>query len=263
MPSAASAVGQRARRSCRRRRTASRCVGVDQQVRQEHRVVVDVGAAQVGDPGHVVDRRDEVVRRAVLAPSPRAPRPAWRRAAAARAARGARRPAPCGSAGRSGQASVEQVAVGAQRDAGCIERGLQLLRRGQAEHLAVDGDRARRAARCATSQSMWCVAAPVGIFTRSMPLPAQLGLGLRPVAAVGEQRGALGVTTSVPIEPVKPDNHSRPCQRSGRYSDRCGSVDGTSSAATPCAPARRARFRVERESVRCGCPSDDCRKKPS
>jgi len=42
------------------------------------------------------------------------------------------------------------------------------------------------------SQSIWCVAAPVGSFTSSMPLPRQLGLGLHPVAAVGEQRRAVG-----------------------------------------------------------------------
>ncbi|CFN80218.1 Uncharacterised protein [Bordetella pertussis] len=35
------------------------------------------------------------------------------------------------------------------------------------------------------------------------------------------------MTTNVPTDPVKPDSQRRPCQRPGRYSDRCGSADGT------------------------------------
>jgi len=36
----------------------------------------------------------------------------------------------------------------------------------------------------------------------------------------------------VPTEPVKPDSHSRPCQRAGKYSDKWGSEEGTMQAST-------------------------------
>ena len=37
----------------------------------------------------------------------------------------------------------------------------------------------------------------------------------------------------VPTDPVKPDSHSRPFQWPGRYSERCGSLDGTMQASMP------------------------------
>ena len=127
---------------------------VEQQVRQEHRVVFDVAAAQVGEPGDVVDGRDEVVRRAV-------PR---HRFAHARQLGGARLDA-CGASCAYTAAGRQRGAIGPDlvQHVGSVRSVMpasssaaaQRLRRRQAEHLAVDRDDAGRAAASRTSQSMW------------------------------------------------------------------------------------------------------------
>ena len=85
---------------------------------------------------------------------------------------------------------VEQVDVGAQRDAGRIERALQHLRRGEAEHLAIDRQR------LAGAQGLHD---PVDVVRRRgggdlHEFDARAGefpLGLPPVAAVGKERRAV------------------------------------------------------------------------
>ena len=102
-------------------------VGLEQQVGHEDRVVVDVAAAQVGDPGDVVDGADEVV--AGTVPGHRLAQPCQlRRARAWRVRSGV------GIDGRRGQGralgpdGIEQVTFGAQADAGGGEARLQHLR---------------------------------------------------------------------------------------------------------------------------------------
>ena len=85
---------------------------------------------------------------------------------------------------------IEQVAIGAQLDAGLFERGAQRLGAGQAEHVAVHahGLPARHVGR----EPVDVVRGRAGGDLHQLDAAArQLGFGLHPVAAVGPQSGEL------------------------------------------------------------------------
>jgi hypothetical protein len=159
---------------------------IEQQVAQEHRVEVHVAAAQVGDPGQVVDGADQVVAGAM-----RGHRLAHGGQLVGAGLRGVGRGVFVHRLRRQRRAlgpdGVDEVEVGAQHHAGGRERALQRGMVGQAQHLAVD--RHRCAARHLARQ-------PVDVQLRGaggdLLQPdagaGQLDLGLRPVAAVGKQR---------------------------------------------------------------------------
>jgi hypothetical protein len=186
MPSAASFAPAPAR-PCPRRRTAWRAARIEQQVGQEHRVVVTSAPRRL-----VIQAMSSTVEtKWCVAPacaSPRARRRAWRRAASWRAAAVLvdRR---AGSAGRSGQ--TRRAGRGrCAAHAGGVQRGFAAPRRRPAQHLAVDRHRAARAARACqpvdvrqARRRRWG-SSPARCRCR----PARLGL--HPVAAVGEQRRA-------------------------------------------------------------------------
>jgi hypothetical protein len=157
---------------------------------QEDRVVADVGAAQVQQPGDVVDGRDQVVRRAGLAHR----RAHLRQLARARMRRGVagvlvdlrrRHRRPVGPGGG------DDVEIAAQLDVALRERVAQLTRRRQADDVAVDGD--RHSAPDVRAKPVDVLGARRRRDADELDAAAgQLTLGLHPVAAVGEQRGALG-----------------------------------------------------------------------
>jgi hypothetical protein len=161
----------------------------DQQVGEEHGVVVDVAAAQVGDPGDVVDGGDEVMRRAVarhglahLGELGRARK------------RGVRRAVLVHRRGRQGRTVGpnlgEEVEVRAQVQAGLLERAAQLVGGGEPEHLAIDRDGV--AGLQVLDHPFDVVRGRAGGDAHELHAGARdLRLGLHPIAAVGEERGMI------------------------------------------------------------------------
>jgi hypothetical protein len=94
---------------------------------------------------------------------------------------------------------VQQVEVGAQRDAARGQRRFQQARHGQAQH-APSTATVWPGCRRSVSQSMCCRLRPRGSSSGDAAA-RPVRLGLRPVAAVGPQAGEIRVTTSVPTEP--------------------------------------------------------------
>ena len=202
---------------------------VDQQVGEEHRVVADVAAAQVRDPRDVVDGRDEVVGGAGARH-----RFAHRRELGAARERRVRRAVLVDRLRRQvraiGPDRGQQVEVGPQHDAGAFECLAQGLRRRQAEHLAVHCD--GLPGRCMGGEPVDVQRRAAGRDLHQLDAGAgEFGLGLHPVATVGEQGRAV-------------DRHDQRAHRTGEarqplpalpalgqvFADRCGSLDGTSSA---------------------------------
>ena len=172
-----------------RRHEQRRALRADQQVGQEDRVVVDIRAAQAGDPGDVVDGRDQMVAGAVAGQAG-----AHRRQPLGTRHRRVRRQMLAHRRGRQAGAFRpglgHQVEVGAQADAVALQRAGQHLRRRQAQHRRVD--RQRLAGRERGGQPVDGVRGRAGGDLHQLDRRAgQLGLGLRPVAAVGEDRGAV------------------------------------------------------------------------
>ena len=166
----------------------ARCI--DQQVGEEDRVVVDVGTAQVGHPGHVIDGRHEVMRGA-MAHHRFAHRREFGRASGARLRRTVRINRRARQARPLGPDAGQKVGIGAQGHARFLEPGAQGLRRRQADHLPIDGHRA--AARYMRCEPLDVVRGGAGRNLHQFDAAAaQLAFGLRPIAAVGEQRCAFG-----------------------------------------------------------------------
>ena len=97
----------------------------------------------------------------------------------------------CGGQGRAlGPDLGEQIQVGAQPDTGWLQCAVEQLRSGQAQHGAVDRD---------LSSGQHVIGQPVDVRGRRAggdlheldAAARQFGLGLHPVAAVGEQHGGL------------------------------------------------------------------------
>jgi hypothetical protein len=109
-------------------------------VRQENRVEVDVGAAQVEQVGDIVQRRNQVAVGAGLLHGG-----AQIGQLAAAAFRGVGRQVFINRRVRQGWAVlpdlVQQVEIGAQFDVFGVQRGLQQAGDGQAEHGAIHGQR--------------------------------------------------------------------------------------------------------------------------
>ena len=85
----------------------------------------------------------------------------------------------------------ERIGVGAQHDAGGVHRLAQLLRGREAEHRAVDGERLAGTQRGGDPLDVRGRGA--GRDLHQLDAGAgELRLGLHPIAAVGEQRGAIG-----------------------------------------------------------------------
>jgi len=232
----------------------------DHQVGGEHRVVGDVGAAQVGDPGDVVERRDE------NAPARRPGRPrrgsvaACRGARSARTAPGARRPPP--PAGPGAAARRRRAGRGRWRSAmSCAPSFLlQRARRRQRQHGAVGADHAARRQVLGEPLDVTGTGAAGDLHhldagrPRSAPRPASSSAS-RPTAPPCRR-----VTTSVPAEPVKPLAHSRPCQRSGRVfgevrNRRRGRTTRPGRAHAALRAARRSRSAHPSSAGRKPCPS--------
>ena len=165
-------------------------VGGDQQVGEEDGVVVDVGAAQVGDPGDVVDGGDEVVRGAG-----RGHRSAHLgqlgRARLRRVRRGVFVDAGLGQVGAFVPGVGQEVGVGLEHDARGGQLVAQRLRGRQAQHVAVDGHDAALAHLGGEPVEVGQRGAGGDLDQRDAAA-LQLGLGLRPVAAVGEQGRLVG-----------------------------------------------------------------------
>ncbi len=155
---------------------------LDQQVREEDRVVLDVGAAQVGQPRDVVERRHEVMRRAERLHFG-AHRGELGRARRRREGRhvfehGGRRQRRA-----LGPDVVQQVVIRDEIDRARGQRRLQLPRGREPEHVAVD--RHRVAALQVRGQPLDVRRrADAGELHQLDAGAGQLPLGLRPVSAV-------------------------------------------------------------------------------
>ena len=162
-----------------------RAVGVEQRVCQEHRVVADVRAAQVEQPGDVVDAGDQVVGDAV--PRHRlADLPELVGAADGGLRRGVLVDRGVGQAGALVPGVVDQVERGVDAHALGAHRRAQLLRERQSQHLAVDDQRLARlqAFRQPADVLHRCAG---GNLEERDAAAGKFTLGLRPVAAVGEE----------------------------------------------------------------------------
>ena len=164
--------------------------GVDQQMGQKHRVVINVSAAQIAQPSDVVDRRDEVMASALS--GKRFAYPGQTLSAGLRRLRRVMGIDRSGGQRRTVRPDlVDQVDVGAQRNAGSLERAAQLLRGGQAQNLTVG--RQGLAARQVLDQPLDVMGRRAGRdLDQRDPAAGQLRLGLLPVTAVGKQRCGVG-----------------------------------------------------------------------
>lgn len=156
---------------------------------QEDRVVVHVAATQVGDPGQVVHRGHEVVRGAKL----RHGLAHCRQLLGARLHRLRRQVFVHrlrGQAGSIGPDGLQQVDIAAQGHAGRLKGRLQQLGHAQAQHLAIDRHHAATGHLCSQPVDVRGGVAG-GDLDQFDAAAGQFGFGLHPVAAVGEQDGAV------------------------------------------------------------------------
>ena len=166
------ARARRRRRPCRRRRTASR-LRVDQRVRDEDRVVADVGAAQVEQPRDVVERGDEVPRRAGFAHRVAQSRAACRRAPRVACGATCSYTGAAGKPARSGQTVVQQVDVGAQlRCRARVSASRSCARRRGPSTAPSTASVWPRRTFCGEPVDVQPAVAPAGIFISAMPVPA-------------------------------------------------------------------------------------------
>ena len=160
----------------------ARTARVEQQVRDEHRVVADVGAAQVGEPRDVVQRRNEVVSRPGLAH-------VFAHGGKLRAAWDGRVRRHMFIDRRDGQRRTvgpdlgQDVEIGAHADALGGQRRLECAACRQREDGAVDGDRVAALQRRREPLDMR-EAGRTRQLHQFHAGPGQLHFSLRPVAAV-------------------------------------------------------------------------------
>jgi hypothetical protein len=162
---------------------------VEQQVGDEDRVALHIAAAQVQQPGHVVHGRDQVVAGANAGHR----RPHARQLVGA-AHGGLRRQVLVDGgewqAGAVVPGGLQQVEVGAQLDALAAQARAQRVGQRQAQHLAVHGQRLAGLKGLRQPVDVLRGGARGHLLQRDAAA-GELGLGLGPVAAVGEQRGAV------------------------------------------------------------------------
>lgn len=181
----------RERRGQRRRYLAvgdeqRRAIGADHCVRNEYRIEVDVGAAQVEQPREIVERRHEMPLRALrvhraadVGQLARARRVGLRRHVLEHRIAGQPRPL--------GPDRIEQVDVGTQRDAARTQRGRQPARGRDAEHGAVDPNRRARRHVLREPVDVRRALLPARHLHQLHARARQFGVGLHPVAAVDPQ----------------------------------------------------------------------------
>ena len=126
-----------------------------------------------------------------------------------------------------------------------LDENAEPAARAQTQHCAIDRYAAAR--RDVVRQPLHVQRAGGGrCFHQRDAVAGEFLLRLNPMAAVGEEsRNSRDHHQRLPTEPLNPDAQRRACQRSGRYSDKCGSEEGISSASMPwrCMAARRSAMR--------------------
>ncbi len=120
-----------------------RFVRTDQRMRDEHRVVAYIAAAQIEDPREIVEHRDEVPLRSLHAHRVADVRE-FLRTRDAGVRRGMLIHRCSGQRGVCGPHGIEQIDVGAQHDAARAQRIGQPARHRDTEHRAIDRDHAAR-----------------------------------------------------------------------------------------------------------------------